>query len=220
MQGWLKVSLVKGDITEERVDAIVNAANSYLSHAGGIAGALVAKGGQVIQQESMDWIRKFGDVKVGGTAITGAGKLQCSRIIHVVGPQWNQFESKLCQEQLKNAVKNTLLQADNQCCHSISIPAISSGIFGYPKDRCAQDMFQALMNFADESKANKPESLDTVRIVIIDQPTFSEFAQEFDHLVDYGVIKNVAEAGGGANEWQMVGAAKRGVPESLMLKQY
>ncbi|TNV72868.1 hypothetical protein FGO68_gene46 [Halteria grandinella] len=216
LEGWLKVSLIKGDITEEKVDAIVNPANSYLSHAGGIAGALSAKGGPAIQKESMEWVRNYGEVKVGNTATTCAGQLHCKRIIHVVGPQWNQLESKMCQKQLKQAVYNTLQSADNQCCRSISIPAISSGIFGYPKDKCAQDMFQGLMNFAYDKKLNKPESLDAVRIVIIDQPTFSEFATEYDMLAQQGVFLKADEGNIGGHQQPRNGAGQRAVPNALV----
>ena len=78
--------LIKDDITQRKVDAIVNAANSYLKHGGGVAAAIVRKGGAVIQEES----NKIGFVPVGGAAITGAGKLYCKSVIHTVGPQMGE----------------------------------------------------------------------------------------------------------------------------------
>ena len=122
--------LVQGDLTERDVDAIVNAANSYLQHGGGVAGAIVRKGGQIIQEES----NKIGFVPVGGVAITGAGKLPAKFVIHAVGPRMGEGDE---DNKLKNAVLSSLLLATEKGLKSISIPAISSGIFGFPKDRCA-----------------------------------------------------------------------------------
>jgi O-acetyl-ADP-ribose deacetylase (regulator of RNase III) len=80
------IRLVKGDITERNVDVIVNAANSYLKHGAGVAGAIVRKGGSIIQQES----NKIGYVQVGSAVITTSGKLPCSAVIHTVGPGWTK----------------------------------------------------------------------------------------------------------------------------------
>ncbi|MGC8543686.1 MAG: macro domain-containing protein, partial [Vulcanisaeta sp.] len=79
--------LIKGDITEIEADAIVNAANSYLEHGGGVAGAIVRKGGYEIQEESREWVRKYGPVPVGGVAVTKAGRLKAKYVIHAVGPR-------------------------------------------------------------------------------------------------------------------------------------
>ena len=85
------IRLVKGDITERAVDAIVNAANSYLKHGGGVAGAIVRKGGGIIQKES----DKIGFVPVGSSVITGAGKLPCKAVIHAVGPKMGDGDKTL-----------------------------------------------------------------------------------------------------------------------------
>src|SRR5689334_681962 len=82
--GHTIVRLVEGDITEERVDAIVNAANQHLQHGGGVAGAIVRKGGPSIQRES----NAIGFTPTGSAAITGAGDLPCKFVIHAVGPVW------------------------------------------------------------------------------------------------------------------------------------
>ncbi len=134
------IRLVQGDITDRDVDAIVNAANSYLQHGGGVAGAIVRKGGQVIQEES----NKIGFTPVGTAAITGAGKLPAKFVIHAVGPRMGEGDE---DSKLKNAVLSSLLLASEKGLKSISIPAVSSGIFGFPKDRCAAILVKEVAGF-------------------------------------------------------------------------
>jgi O-acetyl-ADP-ribose deacetylase (regulator of RNase III) len=116
------LKLVQGDITIEEVDAIVNAANSHLKHGGGVAGAIVRKGGLVIQEES----DKIGYVPVGEVALTTAGGLPARYVIHAVGPRWGEGDE---DNKLKNAVLNSLKLATKENFQSVSLPAISSGIF-------------------------------------------------------------------------------------------
>lgn len=125
------IRLVKGDITERAVDAIVNAANSYLKHGGGVAGAILRKGGGIIQKES----DKIGFVPVGSSVVTGAGKLPCNAVIHAVGPKMGEGNE---DAKLRSSLNSSLTLASERKFRSISIPAISSGIFGFPKDRCAK----------------------------------------------------------------------------------
>jgi O-acetyl-ADP-ribose deacetylase (regulator of RNase III) len=161
--------LVKGDITEEDVDAIVNAANSHLRHGGGVAGAIVRKGGYIIQEES----NKVAPVPVGHAAITGAGKLKARYVIHAVGPMWGEGDE---EKKLRLAVQNALKLAEEKNTHSISMPAISSGIFGYPKDQNAHVILDEIRRFFD----GHTTSLQEVRICIIDQGTLDYFLDEFD----------------------------------------
>jgi O-acetyl-ADP-ribose deacetylase (regulator of RNase III) len=123
--------LVSADLTERDVDAIVNAANSRLRHGGGVAGAIVRKGGQVIQEES----DAIGHVPVGGAAMTSAGKLKARYVIHAVGPMMGEGDE---DNKLKRAITSVLELASEKGLHSISMPAVSAGIFGFPKDRCAK----------------------------------------------------------------------------------
>lgn len=164
--------LVQGDITERDVDAIVNAANSYLQHGGGVAGAIVRKGGQIIQEES----DKIGFVPVGSAAITTAGKLPAKFVIHAVGPRMGEGDE---DNKLKNAVLSSLRLASEKGLKSISIPAISSGIFGFPKDRCARILVSEGARFLKE---NKKTSLEIVEFCIYDDATLSHFKGEFDSL--------------------------------------
>lgn len=164
--------LVKGDITERQVDAIINAANSYLQHGGGVAGAIVRKGGHVIQEES----DRIGFVPVGQVAITGAGTLPCKYVIHAVGPRMGEGEE---DNKLKNAILNSLKLASGKGLKSISIPAISSGIFGFPKDRCAEILVSEASNYIKE---NPKTSLEIVEFCIYDDTTLEHFKREFDRL--------------------------------------
>jgi len=130
------VRVIQGDLTEEPVDAIVNAANEHLRHGGGVAGAISRRGGPSIQQESDAWVRAHGVVSTGSAAITGAGCLRCRHVIHAVGPVWSGREDE--QDKLASAVRSALDLADRYKLASVSMPGISSGIFGFPKPLCAQ----------------------------------------------------------------------------------
>lgn len=163
------LKIVKGDITEEHVDAIVNAANSYLKHGGGIAGAIVRKGGQVIQQES----DRIGFVAVGEAAITSGGRLPARFVIHAVGPRWGEGEE---DNKLLRTVISSLRIATDQKLVSISLPAISSGIFGFPKSRCAVIILKAVRQFI---KDNLDSSLREIRICLFDDSTLKEFLNAF-----------------------------------------
>lgn len=166
------VQLVQGDLTERDVDAIVNAANSYLQHGGGVAGAIVRKGGQIIQEES----NKIGFVPVGNAAITGAGKLPCKYVIHAVGPRMGEGDEN---NKLKNAVLNSLRLSSEKGLMSISLPAISSGIFGFPKDRCAEILVREALNYIKE---NPKSSLELIEFCVYDDLTMEYFKKEFDKI--------------------------------------
>jgi O-acetyl-ADP-ribose deacetylase (regulator of RNase III) len=164
--------LVKGDITTRDVDAIVNAANSHLQHGGGVAGAIVRKGGQIIQDES----DRIGFTPVGHSVMTGSGKLPCKAVIHTVGPRMGEGDE---DNKLISAIHNTLLLATEKGFKSISMPAISSGIFGFPKDRCANILVGRSVRFL---KDNPSSSLETVEFCIFDDGTLTFFKDEFNKL--------------------------------------
>ncbi|MEJ2683601.1 MAG: macro domain-containing protein [Candidatus Sulfobium sp.] len=168
--------LVKGDITERDVDAIVNAANSHLRHGGGVAGAIVRKGGRVIQEES----DRIGFTPAGTAVITGAGKLPARFVIHAVGPRMGEGDE---DNKLKSAVVSCLMLASQEDLGSISMPAISSGIFGFPKDRCASILVGESASFL---KKNMGASLHLVEFCIFDDHTLGFFRKEFDRLAKSG----------------------------------
>jgi O-acetyl-ADP-ribose deacetylase (regulator of RNase III) len=168
--------LVQGDITGRDVEAIVNAANSYLQHGGGVAGAIVRKGGQIIQEES----DKIGFTPVGTAVITGAGSLPARFVIHAVGPRMGEGDE---DNKLKSAVLNSLLLASERHLRSISLPAISSGIFGFPKERCAKILAAVA---ADFFTTHKNSSLEIIEFCIYDDVTLGYFKKEFAALGDRG----------------------------------
>ena len=141
------------------------------------------KCGDIVIQESNKHIKENREVPVGGTAVTGAGKLKQSGvkiIIHAVGPMWT--DGKCGEEnELTLAVRNTLKNAENYGCRSVAIPAISSGIFGFPKRLCAKTLFDTVETLAREAKANKTdrEYLQIVRFTNFDRETYDIFNQEF-----------------------------------------
>jgi O-acetyl-ADP-ribose deacetylase (regulator of RNase III) len=161
--------LVKGDITTEKVDAIVNAANSYLQHGGGVAAAIVHRGGPKIQIES----NKIGFVPVGQAALTSAGKLAAKAVIHAVGPRWGEGDE---DAKLASAVTSSLALADEHQFSNISFPAISSGIFGFPKDRCAKVILQAIDTYFREHPLS---NIKEVRICLFDEATCKAFEAAF-----------------------------------------
>lgn len=134
------LELLEGDITEMQTDAIVNAANAQLILGGGVAGAIRKKGGPQIQQEC----NKIGGTFVGGAVITTGGSLKAKYVIHAVGPRMGEGDE---DSKLKNATLNSLKLADENNLKSISFPAISTGIFGYPIRRCAEIMLKVTIDY-------------------------------------------------------------------------
>lgn len=163
--------VIKGDLTESDVDAIVNAANSYLKHGGGVAGAIVRKGGRIIQEES----DKIGYVPVGSCAITTGGNLKARYVIHAVGPRWGEGDE---DKKLRSAIKSTLKLATEKGFKTLSMPAISAGIFGFPKDRCAKIITEEIGNFVESEQT----TLREINVYLMDEEIIGYFTSEFDNL--------------------------------------
>lgn len=169
LPGGQILQIVQGDLTTESVDAIVNAANEHLAHGGGVAWAIVRSGGEVIQQESDDWILEHGLVSHSHPAWTSGGLLPAKYVIHAVGPVWGDGDEDF---KLAAAVRGSLRVADELGLASISMPAISTGIFGFPKGRAADVIFKAIVHYFKD----QPESsVQQVRIVLFDQSTIDAF---------------------------------------------
>lgn len=162
--GQTLVELVQGDITEMHTDAIVNAANSQLLHGGGVAGAIVRKGGRSIQDES----HRVAPVPVGQAALTGAGTLKCKYVIHAVGPRMGEGDE---DAKLKSATLSSLRIADEHRLRSIAFCAISTGVFGYPVERCADVMLAAARDYLADSTG-----LKHVIFCLFDQAAYDTFA--------------------------------------------
>ena len=170
--------IVQGDITTEAVDAIVNAANEHLQHGGGVAWAISKKGGRAIQKESDDWIRQHGLVSHAHPAWTSGGLLPAKYVIHAVGPVWGDGDE---DQKLSDAVTGSLRVADELKCSSIALPAISTGIFGFPKDRAAGIIFSAIEKYFTD---NSTSGIRQVLIMLFDQTTVAAFLKQW--RMDYG----------------------------------
>ena len=173
VEGGRTIRVVQGDLTQEPVDAIVNAANEYLMHGGGVAGAISRRGGPSIQRESTAWVQTHGPVRTGSAAITGAGDLVCRHVIHAVGPVWQGDGTE--PAALASAVRSALDLAEEHGLQSVSLPGISSGIFGFPKPLCAQVITRTIYEwFAEHSQSAVRE----VNACNIDARTTALFAEE------------------------------------------
>jgi O-acetyl-ADP-ribose deacetylase (regulator of RNase III) len=135
-----KIRLVQGDITELDTDVIVNAANTQLILGGGVAGAIRKKGGPKIQEEC----NNKGGTYVGGAVITTGGNLRANHVIHAVGPRMGEGDE---EGKLKNATLNSLKLMDKYNLKTLAFPAISTGIFGYPIESCAQIMISTTKEY-------------------------------------------------------------------------
>ena len=165
------IQIVQGDITIEEVDAIVNAANEHLQHGGGVAWAISKHGGAVIQQESDEWIRVHGTISHAHPAWTSGGLLPAKTVIHAVGPVWGEGKE---DEKLSSAVTGSLRVADELELKSIAFPAISTGIFGFPKERAAKIILEAIEAYFDEKTA---AGIEIIKLVLFDQATVEVFLQ-------------------------------------------
>jgi O-acetyl-ADP-ribose deacetylase (regulator of RNase III) len=166
------IEIVEGDITRQRVDAIVNAANSRLQHGAGVAGAIVAGGGEVIQRES----DAIGFVAVGGAAVTSAGELPCRFVIHAVGPRMGEGDE---EAKLRQATRLALQRGEELAISSIALPAISTGIFGFPIDRCADIMLREAIEFGENAR-----NVRRIVFCLWGEVALTTFQQTFQRLVN------------------------------------
>ena len=167
------IQIVQGDITTEDVDAIVNAANEHLQHGGGVAWAISKKGGPAIQKESDEWIRQHGPVAHSLPAWTSGGLLPAKYVVHAVGPVWGEGDE---DNKLADAVTGSLRVADELKLTSIAMPAISTGIYGFPKERAAKIIFSAIEKYFVE---NSSSGLKIVKLVLFDQATVDVFIRSW-----------------------------------------
>ena len=177
------LTLKRGDIVNEKADILVNAANGQLRHGGGVAGALNAASEGKLQHycnKYMETKRKWKELPVGEVAVTHAGgNLKCFHVIHAVGPDGNTYSPSECERLVKMAIRNTLRAAERLNVTSIALPALSCGLFGVSKDLVARSMIDAITTFTFTKFL---PVLSDIRIVIIDEPTYSCFAHQFEQL--------------------------------------
>ena len=166
------IEIVKGDITKEQTNAIVNAANSSLQHGGGVALAIASAAGKELIKECEQYISEHGQVPTGSAMITTGGNLNAKFVIHTVGPIWGSGNE---DEKLRSAITSSLELCEKHDIKSCSFPAISSGIYGFPKERCAKLFFEVLSRYFNE----KADSIiELVRLCNIDEKTSSIFLAE------------------------------------------
>ncbi len=164
------LKLIQGDITKQSTDAIVNAANTNLILGTGVAGAISRKGGKTIQEEC----NRIGSCEIGGAVITSGGNLKSKHVIHAAGPIYNQHTQEIAEMHLANAVKNSLKVLQDNKLSSISFPAISTGNFGFPKQKAAEIMISSIIEFLKS----------TLNHLLVEICLFS--------LDDYKIFNNVA----------------------------
>jgi O-acetyl-ADP-ribose deacetylase len=169
-----RLQLVQGDLTHERVDAIVNPANRSLQHGGGVAALIFRKGGSQIQTESDAWVREHGPVDHAEPAYTGAGALPYRYVIHAVGPVWGEGGE---DAKLAAAVAGSLRTVERLGLASLSLPAISTGIFGFPKDRAARVILSAIHEYYGE---NPDSGVRLVRLCLFDEETVEAFLNAWE----------------------------------------
>lgn len=163
------IVVVHGDLTQQDVGAIVNAANEHLSHGGGVAAAIVQAGGSTIQEQSHQWVREHGTVTAGEAAVTGAGSLRSDWVVHVVGPRYREGRDN--ESLLREAVEAALSAAAGTGARSVAMPAISAGIFGYPTGEATQVISSACREWLTAN----PGAIDEVRLVGLDLETATAF---------------------------------------------
>jgi len=161
-----ELELIEGDLTEQNTDAIVNAANENLILGGGVAGAIRTKGGPEIQEEC----NKIGRTYVGNAVITTGGTLKAKYVIHAVGPRMGEGQE---DAKLKNATLNSLIIADEYKLRSIAFPAISTGIFGFPINRCAFIMLSTVIEYL-----RKKTGLEKVMFCLWGMNAYTVFERE------------------------------------------
>lgn len=179
-----------GDLTTEDTVCIVNAANSSLAHGAGVAGAVRRAGGWKLMKESNNWIKKHGEVPTGGVAWTASGDMKSiSYVIHAVGPIYRYVIDLAFaydprdgmhgeHDELRNAVRNSLDLAHEKGWSGIAIPAISSGIFGFPKEECAKIMFDVALEFLRKHGQDTPVNV-TAQLLHIQTHTLDNQIYQF-----------------------------------------
>jgi O-acetyl-ADP-ribose deacetylase (regulator of RNase III) len=166
----VEIVIMKGDITEVEADAIVNAANKYLKHGGGVAAAIVRKGGEEIQRESNKMISEYGPLETGEAVATTAGKLKARKVIHTVGPIYGEGGER---EKLIKATQNSLRLAEEYGFKSIAFPAISTGIYGVPSKLAAEAMIDAIVDFIDKYR----KSIDKIILVLYTHNIYKDYLE-------------------------------------------
>jgi O-acetyl-ADP-ribose deacetylase (regulator of RNase III)/predicted kinase len=174
--GGCRLVLVQGDITTQRVDAIVNAANSRLVGGGGVDGAIRKAGGPAIEEECAAIRARQGGCPTGSAVITGAGRLPAKYVIHAVGPIW-QGGSHGEADHLAAAYRASLTLAAQHGARTVAFPSISTGVYGYPVERAAAVALRTVVSALEE------QAFEEIRFVLFSQKDFDAYAEALQELL-------------------------------------
>jgi O-acetyl-ADP-ribose deacetylase (regulator of RNase III) len=172
------IKLIKGDITKERVDAIVNAANSSLMGGGGVDGAIHRAGGFTILEDCKKIVAKQGRLPTGEAVITTGGNLPAKYVIHTVGPVYHNGNSNE-QNLLKNAYYNSLKIGSKNNVNTIAFPSISTGIYGYPINEASKIAFNTVIEYINKEDFNYQE----IRFIVFSDIDYNVYQQLFINKV-------------------------------------
>ena len=158
------VIIKSGDLTEEREDAIVSWTNEQLNHRGRLAKVIALKGGEVVQKESEEYIKRYGNLPIGKAITTDAGDLPCERVIHVVRPihSKDNLRNQKQREQVRDGIKSMLREMKIHNMNCVSFPAISTGLLRSSLESCAVDIGEVLREAIDKD----PEFFKDKRLII------------------------------------------------------
>lgn len=173
--GSTLLELVQGDITQQAVDAIVNAANSALLGGGGVDGAIHLAGGPQILEEC----RAIGGCAIGEAVVTTAGELDAKYVIHAVGPIYSGGSSEEA-ELLARAYRNSLRRAVEKDASSVAFPSISTGVYSYPLEEASRIALSTVQEFLQ----TEPHQLATIRFILFDESTFAAYQGALRELAD------------------------------------
>jgi len=165
-----ELELLRGDITEQKVDAIVNAANSSLMGGGGVDGAIHRAGGPAILEECKQIVRREGRLPAGRAVITTGGRLPARFVIHTVGPIWRCGRNKE-SETLRSCYMESLRLAESKGLKTVAFPSISTGAYGYPVQEAAEIAIRTVVDFLSAPHENAKK----VVFVLFDSRTFEAY---------------------------------------------
>lgn len=174
-----KLSIMRGDITQQATDAIVNAANSSLMGGGGVDGAIHRAGGPAILAECKQIVSRQGRLPTGRAVLTTAGNLKAKYVIHTVGPIWHGG-SKSEAELLDSAYRQSLKLAAENHLASISFPSISTGAYGYPVDKASGVALRTVISFLGEGVTSIKEAV----FVLFDSKTFDAYSSALREIME------------------------------------
>ncbi|XP_030066736.1 LOW QUALITY PROTEIN: protein mono-ADP-ribosyltransferase PARP14 [Microcaecilia unicolor] len=189
LPGGVEVAVYKGDLGKHQVDVVVNASNEDLKHIGGLAAALLQAAGPELQKDCDQIVQSQGKLKPGDAVITEAGNLACKQVIHAVGPRWSDFPPAQCEILLSKVVEKSLQLAELYNLRSIAIPAISSGVFGFPLNRCVETILTSIKEYMGGYKGEGV--LQQIHLVDNSEKTIQAFKTALQMVFKQEVQQNI-----------------------------